>query len=235
MQEQKIGSNSPHSVLRAARAAILIMVNSGSIKKKKQPKTKALVIARGVDIFRLLFDTRDDHRPDGQNNVRLAKVVLPLVNHALIDGENKEKAKRKEGTLAEYAFTSSSHQLTQPQVGSIVAINKQRSGGDHYDWHFFQITNITETGRIIARQLEKEGVPYHPDNNRSFDYLRRYVAPKAGTGRANMLAFSLYHVYDAPSPMHSSFYRKRRDFVNILFGRFRERKDESHKKKKDEY
>jgi hypothetical protein len=70
------------------------------MKKTKRSKTKALVIARGVDIFRLLFDTRDDdHRPDRQKNVRLAKVVLPLVDQANVDGENKEKAKKTEETL----------------------------------------------------------------------------------------------------------------------------------------
>jgi hypothetical protein len=100
-------------------------------------------------------------------------------------------------------------------VGSIVASNKLWRGGDHYHWLFFQITKITETGRIMALQLEKKGVPDHLGNvwpigflPTTFDCLKRYVAPIAGkyVGCAKMLAFGLYDVYDAPSPMDSSFY-----------------------------
>jgi hypothetical protein len=181
------------------------MVQAVAIKKQK---TKALVIARGVDIFRLLFDIRNDgHRSD------LAKVVLPLVNQYLIGIENKEKAKKKAETLDKYSFDS----LTwKPQVGSIVAKNALWRSGDNYRWFFFQITNITETGRIMVRQLEKKCVQGHLGNSGLvlFAYLKSYVAPTAGEyfpGGARMLAFGFYHVYEATSPMDSSFFDGCRD------------------------
>lgn len=155
-----------------------------------------------VEIFRLLFDTRDvvgcERR---RNNVQCARVILPLVNATLSEV-------KKSDHLSRYRFFRV-NKAVEPVVGMLVGYNKLQRLGSHFSWSFYEIVNITANGRIMVMELQTVSVHGHRGNDpNSHSYSRSFVAPGArvaGRGK-KVLPARLYDVYDVEEPSESTFY-----------------------------
>jgi hypothetical protein len=138
----------------------------------------------------LLFDGRNSQK----HATILAKVMLPIVNDTLIRMEREEN-------LARYSFYDAQHHtLVSPYKGMIVTRNTMWRGGDHYDWIFYKVTNITPKGNVMVKVLEKGLINDHASNlHGDHFYTKSFVAPVIdntnGRGKSKMLENMSFHVW----------------------------------------
>jgi hypothetical protein len=179
------------------------------LKKQRVVKRK-VPFAKETETLMLLFDGRDVLQED-----ELARVMLPAVNNILLRMENDDKLAAKKINLARYSFHvkiseepygGSKFQKVEPKTGMIIATNKDWKRGMHYDWKFYRVTNITEKGTVVVKELRKVTVPDHPLNQADHFFQKRYVAPvlddAPGGAKPKMLERMNFQVWS----QQSSFY-----------------------------
>lgn len=99
--------------------------------------------------------------------------------------------------LKNYEFWDKKHGSVKPEPGMIVADNELANLGHHFSWTFYIIKSVTNTGRVMVRQLSKERVNHSDDITNSHDYTMRYVVPTVQEdGKTKMLKCNYYEVFD---------------------------------------
>ena len=153
-----------------------------------------------------MFDGRDVLQED-----ELARVMLPAVNNILLRMENDDKLAAKKKNLARYhvslqiseePYGGGNFQKVEPETGMIIATNTFNRGM-HYDWKFYRVTNITDKGTVMVKELVKADVPGHPFNQGGGFFIKRHVAPvldaddvlRARGVKPKMLKGSIFYVW----------------------------------------
>jgi hypothetical protein len=190
------------------------------LQKSRVPATRRLVkIAKGLTTFgTLLFNDKrlgsvpQDHRVVlGEMAADdLTKVVLPVVNDILLEMEKEDQLLKKQKNLDRYTVYHrfwEREESVEPSVGMILTHNALWRGGDHYDWKFVQVTNVTVNGTVMVKKLKKRYVPDHPYNMSNHFASRRYVEPlpyDASDGE-KASALKIDAIYDMWTPERTDY------------------------------